>query len=1055
MRGLMSIMTRNGRRLFFLAFFVTGMAGLMAESIWQQYLAIIGGGETQAAAIVLAVIMGGSALGAHIAGSRSSIRPCRDFGLVEIALGAWCLLFPLVHLLGSQIFSFMTTSFGGEGVGLLLSRVVVAVMMLFPAAMLSGATFPLISAGVASGIGGKARVSVPARLYACNACGGATGAMIAGFLLIPAHGLHGSIMLAGILDVLAGVLVFWLGQKTVLASPETRVGRLENEGSASVVQSARTNLEKGRRRFPSLLMLALTGAVIFALEIVYFRLLSPILDSSAQSFTLMLAVFVGGLAAGGAISARLVQRIEKTSVFIWQQLLLALAIVVSLLVADRIPWILLQLRDGIAADESGYIVWMLFRIFVSALVMLPVAVIAGISFPLLLSLVTNNEVSVRNVSLGWKWNVGGTIFGALAASLFLVPVAGTRTSLVALGVLSFGIAVYAVIQAGIGQGTFKKRAGMVLVTLIFIAVVVSVMNRSNHENQFGLAWTLEKNPFEKKQDYLRALSEHRMLFFQEDEELSVSVTSHKDLRKLSGFMSKERNPGQYETRTLRVNGKPDASDNINDMSTQLLLAHVPLLLHEAPRQVAVIGLGSGTTTGAVLAHQEVAAVDTIELSRAVVSASRSFESVNRAYFKDHRSKVFVRDAGVHFASGGKAYDVIISEPSHPWMAGVSRLFSKEFFTLCRESLAENGIMTQWVHVAGLSDRTLTRIFATFENVFTGASIWVCNNGDLLMVGWKGKKQLPGDIAERMKRAEIGRQMEILGIEGVGDFLLRELTSIRSVLKRGVQQPYSSLQPELADIAPREMFTRKQAGFHVTNDLRLSGSGVLLADSRVDVREKNESVIVPFLKYVMVHERNFVLVEKIVEALPYRLKDSAVRAALAVYQADENKNLDKALGLWKTILDTDSAAVWKLEYADFLLARTDQRVEVQRVRLKNALNQLENVQQNGENAARAAWICGQGLAKLGEYGLAERYALKALSCMQPQERKGINAGHVYTLLAGIKMAQAQMSGDPHEKESCLDMARSMLEQAVMLDPEKLTGARELARKHKVLLRQLRE
>ena len=218
-------------------------------------------------------------------------------------------------------------------------------------------------------------------------------------------------------------------------------------------------------------------------------------------------------------------------------------------------------------------------------------------------------------------------------------------------------------------------------------------------------------------DVEAALRAGTILYYREGATGTVSV------KRLTGDLS------------LAIDGKVDAS-TAGDMITQKVLAHLPLLMHPSPRSVGIIGLGSGVTLGSALTHP-VSAVDVIEISPEVVEASRYFEAENRHALDDPRTRLIVGDGRSHLALSSRQYDVIVSEPSNPWMAGVAALFTREFFTILRSRLSPGGLICQWAHTYDISPEDLRSIVATFVSVFPDGTMWLVGNGDLLMVGTAG------------------------------------------------------------------------------------------------------------------------------------------------------------------------------------------------------------------------------------------------------------------------------------------------------------------------------
>jgi spermidine synthase len=252
--------------------------------------------------------------------------------------------------------------------------------------------------------------------------------------------------------------------------------------------------------------------------------------------------------------------------------------------------------------------------------------------------------------------------------------------------------------------------------------------------------------------------------------------------------------------SLSVDGKVDASTS-GDMITQKLLAHLPLLLHPNPRDVAVVGLGSGVTVGAALRHP-IASAEVIELSPEVVEASQFFTAQNHEALKDARTRLIVGDARSHLLLGSRKYDVLISEPSNPWMAGVAALFTREFFEAMRERLAPGGLVCQWAHTYDIADADLRSIVATFTSVFPNTMLWLIGQGDVLMIG--------GDQRLDQRLAEIVRTWQRPGVA-------------RDLAETGARDPFALLSTFLAGPAQLRRYTMS-ADVQRDDRLRLEFSG---------------------------------------------------------------------------------------------------------------------------------------------------------------------------------------------------------------------------------------
>ena len=207
---------------------------------------------------------------------------------------------------------------------------------------------------------------------------------------------------------------------------------------------------------------------------------------------------------------------------------------------------------------------------------------------------------------------------------------------------------------------------------------------------------------------------------------------------------------------LRVNGKVDASNGA-DMHTQLFSGHIPMLLHPSPKRVLIIGLGSGVTAGAV-AQYPVDHIDIIEIEPAVIEASRFFETENRSVLKDPRVSMIVADGRNFLLNTRVPYDIIISEPSNPWIRGLASLFSQEFFALAQSRLAPGGIMLQWIQGYSISTDDLRMVAATFRTAFPHSTMWFTNEGDNFLVGTKSSlAALLTRVQERFRASPLLRE----------------------------------------------------------------------------------------------------------------------------------------------------------------------------------------------------------------------------------------------------------------------------------------------------------
>ncbi|TAK03472.1 tetratricopeptide repeat protein, partial [bacterium] len=386
------------------------------------------------------------------------------------------------------------------------------------------------------------------------------------------------------------------------------------------------------------------------------------------------------------------------------------------------------------------------QFIVSFLIMILPATLIGATFPCAAWICSASLTRLgKDVGRVYAVNTLGTIAGAFATGLFLIPWMGAQQAMVAGSALN--VAIGALLVAASDLRRTMRLGAALLVVLAFGASVYLMPGWDIHVMVSGVSiyGPLYLHGGDEVQRFKADAAAKELLFYREGINATVSV---------------ERTA---QMTSLKVDGKVDAS-NGSDMVTQLMLGHLPLVLHPKPERVLVIGLGSGVTAGAVAQHPMVRAIDIAEIEPAIIEASRFFAAENRNVLQDPRVRVVTADARHFILAAKERYDVISSEPSNPWMAGVANLFSREFYQLVRQRLADDGIMVQWVHSYSLFPRELKMIVNTFRQVFPHTTIWRTLEGDYLLIGTR--ERLAVDFAGLKARYEaspmIRNDLAVLG-----------------------------------------------------------------------------------------------------------------------------------------------------------------------------------------------------------------------------------------------------------------------------------------------------
>jgi spermidine synthase len=442
-------------------------------------------------------------------------------------------------------------------------------------------------------------------------------------------------------------------------------------------------------------------------EIAWVRVLSLIAGPTTYAFAATVAAVIVGLACGSAAGSWLSGRTRDTG--LWLGVVFALTALATTattwFVGSEVPRMIAASSAGSAADASRAPI---MAALVATLV-LPTALGLGIAFPLTLQVAgADPEKAVRGVGLMYCANTLAAAAGALVAGFVTIPGAGLQTTLEMVSVLLVCSAAVALV-AGSSRGYGRAAA------FVPAAAAVAFLISSPPWNRDLLASGVYKYAAAVRQGVPleAALQAGTLLYYGEGASGTVSV------RELAG------------ERSMAIDGKVDASTGA-DMLTQKSLAHLPLLLHPSPRDVLLIGLGSGVTLASALTHP-IERVDVVEISPEVVEASRYFDVETRNPLDDPRTRLVLGDGRSHLHLSSRQYDVIVSEPSNPWMAGVAALFTTEFFTAARDRLAPGGIICQWAHTYNITDADLRSIAATFRSVFPNGTMWLIGTSDLLLV----------------------------------------------------------------------------------------------------------------------------------------------------------------------------------------------------------------------------------------------------------------------------------------------------------------------------------
>jgi spermidine synthase len=420
----------------------------------------------------------------------------------------------------------------------------------------------------------------------------------------------------------------------------------------------------------------------------------------------VVSIFIVGIAGGATLGSWLVPRLKSAATGLASALLVSAAL--GLAAASAVDVALLRIGEIVARPDIQFSDVLRHEILLVATLLLPMTLAFGAAFPFAVALATGRDDRVtEQIGLVYAVNTVGAILGSLLSGFLLVPSFGLHGTIRAIAALGAVTALVVLITSARGLG---RLIGLVLAAGVAAGIVM--VPRWNPALLSSGAYKYA--PSLRGPDLPTALTAGELLSYREGSISTVAV------RKLAGTVS------------LAIDGKVDAS-NAGDMLTQRLLAHVPLLLHPNPRRAAILGLGSGVTLGSALTHP-LEEVTVLEISPDVVEASRFFEVENHHALEDPRTRLIVGDGRTHLLLGHQQFDMIVSEPSNPWMAGIASLFTREFFEAARNRLATGGVLCQWAHTYDISGSDLRSIVATFLTVFPDGTLWLVGDADVLLVG---------------------------------------------------------------------------------------------------------------------------------------------------------------------------------------------------------------------------------------------------------------------------------------------------------------------------------
>ncbi|MFZ5893733.1 MAG: fused MFS/spermidine synthase [Myxococcota bacterium] len=657
-------------------FVASGAAALIYEVVWLHLLRLVIGASSLSVGIVLASFMGGMFLGSLLFARwvPRARDPLRTYAFLELGIAAFGVLMPLSLPLLRSLYVGLV-GYGALGIAL---RALLAALLLLPPTALMGATLPAIARRYAPGRRGMARLG---SLYAANTLGAVLGSLLSAFYLLAVWDVWVATWCAVGLNlcVCAGAL------------------RLQGDAEPAAPQRVmpRRKLASSQRAEAWWVYVAAGASGLTALgaQVVWTRLLTLLFGATVYAFAIILGVFLACLGIGSALAAYLLRRgwDARRGLLLSQVGLIPALWLSGYLLANVVPY-----ASPSPSTPVAVLHWL--HVLRAVDVILPAAILWGMAFPFALSAAAlSHGDPARSSGRVYAANTLGAIIGALVASFWLIPFYGTQRAQQAL-VLIAALAAAALSYELRGVRAAKSKSAPYRSYVVWAVALGAI---------FAAYLPGLSQVFLAHGRYLWA-ADPRDQFLYTSEGAASTVAVH---------------VAPDGTRHFHVSGRVEASNNPADLRLERLLGHLSALAHPKPESVLVVGLGAGITAGSLALHPEVKRVVICEIEPRVAGAANYFTRENYDILRDPRTELVFDDARHFLATTRERFDVITSDPIHPWVRGNSVLFSREYYQIVRSRLKPGGIATQWVPLYETSEEAIQIQMRTFTDAFPQGSVW--------------------------------------------------------------------------------------------------------------------------------------------------------------------------------------------------------------------------------------------------------------------------------------------------------------------------------------------
>ena len=652
----------------------SGCAALIYEIVWFQLLELILGATAASLAVVLGTFMGGLCAGSLLFPRLVPVRlhPLRVYALLELAIGAAAILI----LFGLPVLANFYVASATPGLTGILMRALLCVVSLLPPTVLMGATLPAIARWARTTPAG---VSWLGLFYGGNIAGAVFGSVLAGFYLLRVYDMAAATFVAAAINVAVAAMAVLLAMRTRYDA--TDVARVPHHGRAA---------------WGTYAVIGLSGMGALGAQVVWTRVLSLLLGGTVYTFSIIVAVFLSGLGIGSTTGAWIARFTRRPGIALAAcQLGVALAVAWAALLTNRaFPY--WPIDPALAPGP-----WYNFQIDVLrvAIAILPATCFWGASFPLALAAAAQTRPETDPASLVgrvYAANTIGAVVGAVVFSLLVIPAFGSQHAVRSVIWLSAVAAGVMLVRTPPGDAATpgRRRVGAIIVVLALTATASASVAPVPPEL---IAYGRQLATF-RGASYLYAA---------EGLNSSIAVSE-----------------SEGGIRNFHVSGKVEASTEVHDMRLQRLLAHLSALMHPRPQTVLVVGFGAGVTAGSFVLHPDIKRIVICEIEPLIPRmVAPYFSKENYNILDDPRVEVIYDDARHYLLTSRETFDVVTSDPIHPWVKGAASLYTQEYFELVKAHLNPGGVVTQWVPLYQSTEAVVKSELATFFDVFPSGTVW--------------------------------------------------------------------------------------------------------------------------------------------------------------------------------------------------------------------------------------------------------------------------------------------------------------------------------------------